>query len=655
MAIKKHVGLDTDTTLGGNNAADDVIASQKAVKTYVDNNSAPYDNLSITRNGSSQLQTVGVIDQADTTTALKMWSGTKAEYDLLTPDSNTLYNITDDTTISTMSHNVGDIFFSLRTENVFNGAVVCDGSTYNIADYSEGAQSVKTLLDTGKLPYVSISNFDAMVTSKGNCRCFGYDGGSTFKVPKLDNVFVETGTASTPSEFIDAGLPNITGRLYTTSWPGRSDSDQATGALYKVAQGGTWVGQGAYGYDTSVGLNASLSSSIYGNSNTVQPNAVKYRAYIQLTTGVSDSALQNVSTLMNEALTTKDISNCITEIPQDIKLTLNSGTLTLKAGSKVYNGNGLLHTLTSDVSLVWNFTGTFLYAYCKTLNSIIVAAGGAQTVSSLPSPATTYKLFYNTTDGKCYYDDNSSQMQECSFPIAKCTANSGITSIDQTFNGFGYIGSTVFALPGVKVLIPNGRNDNGTLRNAERISTQVSTLTALSTYTGYYNVTFANTKVLYDFTNTIYYDPITNYNKNSPNTTLGLTFIGKVSLTNGVINSFKPYTSFSSLNWNDKGIISNWSMPSNIYSDLTFGASGSTYVAPANGYFMLLCYIPAGGICQLFNETSFVSHVAAAAPQDASLWLPVKSGAVVTLNYSGASLAQSYNFFRFYYAEGNHV
>ena len=55
------------------------------------------DSKSITKNTSDQLQTVGVIDQNSTSTALKQWSGTKAQYDsIATKDANTLYNITDD-------------------------------------------------------------------------------------------------------------------------------------------------------------------------------------------------------------------------------------------------------------------------------------------------------------------------------------------------------------------------------------------------------------------------------------------------------------------------------------------------------------------------------------------------------------------------------
>lgn len=59
------------------------------------------DGKSITTNVSDELQTIGVIDQNNTSTALKEWSGTSSQYQALvsggTVDSNTIYNITDDT------------------------------------------------------------------------------------------------------------------------------------------------------------------------------------------------------------------------------------------------------------------------------------------------------------------------------------------------------------------------------------------------------------------------------------------------------------------------------------------------------------------------------------------------------------------------------
>ena len=55
------------------------------------------DNLSITTNSSDKLQTVGVIDQNNTSNAIKTWTGTKAQYDaILSKDANTLYSTTDE-------------------------------------------------------------------------------------------------------------------------------------------------------------------------------------------------------------------------------------------------------------------------------------------------------------------------------------------------------------------------------------------------------------------------------------------------------------------------------------------------------------------------------------------------------------------------------
>lgn len=61
------------------------------------------DDNSITKNSQNQIQTVGVINQNNTTVANKNWVGTRAEYDALVADEdiddNTIYTITDDENI----------------------------------------------------------------------------------------------------------------------------------------------------------------------------------------------------------------------------------------------------------------------------------------------------------------------------------------------------------------------------------------------------------------------------------------------------------------------------------------------------------------------------------------------------------------------------
>lgn len=74
------------------------------------------------------------------------------------------------------------------------------------------------------------------------------------------------------------------------------------------------------------------------------------------------------------------ITNCITEIPQDIKLELKDGTLTLKAGSKVYIPNGFEANSTPTVKLyAWTEpSGGTLYTDTPTVttDSILYSYGG---------------------------------------------------------------------------------------------------------------------------------------------------------------------------------------------------------------------------------------------------------------------------------------
>ena len=82
--------------------------SQKAVidkiNEVIDNlgggGSVAIDNTTITTNTDDELQTVAVIDN-NGGSAIKTWTGTRSQYEAITTkDSNTLYNITDDTDVT---------------------------------------------------------------------------------------------------------------------------------------------------------------------------------------------------------------------------------------------------------------------------------------------------------------------------------------------------------------------------------------------------------------------------------------------------------------------------------------------------------------------------------------------------------------------------
>ena len=72
---------------------------------------------------------------------------------------------------SNTSRNIGDIFYTTRTDNSLNGAVECNGSQYNFSDFDSNLQA---LFDDGSIPSVTINKFDSMLTNQGGCDSFGY-------------------------------------------------------------------------------------------------------------------------------------------------------------------------------------------------------------------------------------------------------------------------------------------------------------------------------------------------------------------------------------------------------------------------------------------------------------------------------------------------
>lgn len=126
--------------------------------------SAPdLDGKSITKNASDELQTIGVINQNDTTTALKSWSGTKAQYDaIVTKDANTLYNITDDVSGG------ADVYTKAEVDTLLAGKY----STSNPSGYISGIDSGDVTTALGYTPYNS-SNPSGYQTSSDVSNAIG--------------------------------------------------------------------------------------------------------------------------------------------------------------------------------------------------------------------------------------------------------------------------------------------------------------------------------------------------------------------------------------------------------------------------------------------------------------------------------------------------
>lgn len=107
----------------------------------------------------------------------------------------------------------------------------------------------------------------------------------------------------------------------------------------------------------------------------------------------------------------------------------------------------------------------------------------------------------------------------------------------------------------------------------------------------------------------------------------------------------------------DSSTIAGWGMPSTKETDLVLGASGATYTAPANGWFVLIQRINdvgLGVVLQTSGRTGQqIRNNCSQANQICAVTLPVLKGEVVAAYYGTLSSTTSNNAFKFIYAEGD--
>ncbi len=93
-------------------------------------------------------------------------------------------------------------------------------------------------------------------------------------LPNLNGRYLRADT--TPGQMVAAGLPNITGDMWTIAG---KNSVKEGAFVYSATAGGGGTGNSATGHG-DINFDASRSSSIYGNSDTVTPLTYTVRAYI---------------------------------------------------------------------------------------------------------------------------------------------------------------------------------------------------------------------------------------------------------------------------------------------------------------------------------------------------------------------------------------
>lgn len=369
----------------------------------------------------------------------------------------------------------------------------------------------------------------------------------------------------------------------------------------------------------------------------------------------------------NISLNYSHITNCITEIPQDIKLEIVDGVLTLKAGSNVYtpNGSGVFDkkTVTEDVVI---YTGTHTGKYMVFDNGSLSGntlrlCGTPYQFSGTTAPSSPQEdtTWYDTTNNIIKVYQNSQWTGQRTLPLAIVTFNNGVcVNIDQIFNGFGYIGSTVFVLPGVKGLVPNGRNEDGTLKNTARTTTNVSVYTVSSPAN--YEYQLAYNGGIAPFYSHMTYNAEENINYNTSGTTSAWGIIGSITFNNNQISELNPKTVFHAVDYNDSNYISQQGMPSSKYVNIPadkFGTTGTAHTAPGNGYFVIRTVANNADCTLAFQsaqEPYYGNSLFIPQGNDGRLFVPVKKGDQVKLYYTnlGTGTGDQATVFNFIYSQG---
>lgn len=170
-------------------------------------------------------------------------------------------------------------------------SIICNGATYSRALYKDFFDYITTQ------GWVKTEAEWQEIATRDNGFCPFYssgDGSTNFRTPKFAPYQqIAMGVAQTTT-YHQAGLPNITG---TFTEHGNTLGLKCTGAFTGEARINLNSNQGGASDGGRVSMNASLSSSVYGRSSTVQPESHEWVVCVVaygIATNVGSVDIQNV-------------------------------------------------------------------------------------------------------------------------------------------------------------------------------------------------------------------------------------------------------------------------------------------------------------------------------------------------------------------------
>ena len=287
---------------------------------------------------------------------------------------------------------VGHIYWSVEP-NVPAGRLPAFGALYNRSLYADlwaWANSVGLVKSESEWQAIASAN-------GGNCAYYSSgDGSTTFRVPALKCWVKGANSASEVGSFLEAGLPNITGKANMAfQWDALVSSSGALQTPKSTTlpnEKKTW-GNGVADPLREINIDASRSSSVYGNSDTVQPPSI-VGMFLIVAFGVAhnigEADVSNVMQAVEQVQTSvQTVDNKITGISDYIVESYRNGTewYEVYKSGKVRQGG---RNTKSTVTLLKSFADTNYSVFLTADND---NSGNNPRIAAVNKTTTTFKWY----------------------------------------------------------------------------------------------------------------------------------------------------------------------------------------------------------------------------------------------------------------------
>lgn len=218
------------------------------------------------------------------TSIVKSVNGTRLNFYISLQNNNIGHPLSDTTywaqaTLNT-GRNVGEIITSTIPLND-SGVHLLDGSVLSGSGiYSDFVSYISNIYNSALNYFCTETEWQTSVNTYGVCGKFVYNStNNTVRLPKITGIIEGTTDLNALGDIVQAGLPNITGGICGNGFFEEAGSSYY-GALKKGSNSGKQPPAEGKGTAKWLDFDASKSNSIYGKSNTVQPQSIKVLYYI---------------------------------------------------------------------------------------------------------------------------------------------------------------------------------------------------------------------------------------------------------------------------------------------------------------------------------------------------------------------------------------